>query len=373
MKVLILSVTAGYGHHATARAIQNSLQAKDVEVSVIDAYQYINRAVQRTIDNGYILTSKRTPKLYRACYSIAERDILNTSRMNMINAVNILGASKIVQVINSFSPDVIICTHVFTAQLMDRMKKQNKVTVPIVGIITDYTIHPFWEDVTHVEYIVTASHLLTYQAVKRGIPKQRLLPFGIPIHSKFYNSISREDAAKTLGIDPKRPTILMMGGSMGYSNSNKLISQITNMDLSFQILAVCGTNNKQYLQLMEMKRSLRGKSELYPYGFVNNIEVMMSAADCIITKPGGLTASEALAKNLPMILVDPVPGHEERNAEFFVNNGISTLVTKTYPIDEAIYQLFENPTRMKTVKENMQAIRQINATETLADFLMKLT
>ena len=373
MKVLILSVTAGYGHHATAKAVSDMLLRKGAQVETVDIYQYMSRVVQQTIDKGYLLTSKRTPDLYRVCYGLAEnrgQGFFNASKINIINIVNALGASKFARVVNDFEPDAIVCTHVFAAQLMDEMKKRGKVTAPVVGIVTDYTIHPFWEDVPRVEYIVTASELLTHLAVKRGIARERLLPIGIPIHPKFMNPISREDAAARLGVDPARPTVLMMGGSMGYSNNKKLIAQLQTVGLPLQLLAVCGNNEKQLKQLLKMKPKLDGPCTLLPYGFVDNVEVMMSAADCIVTKPGGLTVSEALAKSLPMILVDPIPGHEERNVEFLTNNGISSLVTKTFPIDEAIYHLFTNPKRLTTVRETMRAISHPDATETLAEFVL---
>ena len=173
---------------------------------------------------------------------------------------------------------------------------------PTVGIITDYTLHPYWEEVPRVEYIVTASELLTHRALKKGIAASRILPFGIPIHPKFNVPISQADARARLGLDPDRPTILMMGGSMGYSDNRKLILQLGLCGIPFQLLVVCGNNKKQYAEMLHMAEMPDSPCTLHPYGFVTNVEEMMSAADCIITKPGGLTVSEALAKNLPMIL-----------------------------------------------------------------------
>lgn len=375
MKVLILSVTAGFGHHATARAVSDMLLSRGVEPLTLDIYQYINRAVQHTIDKGYLFSSKHTPELYRLCYALAEnhgQSYFSMQKLNIINIINALGSTKFERVLSDFAPDVIICTHVFAAQLMNEMKKRKMVTAPTIGIVTDYTLHPYWEDVPQIEYIVTASDLLTHRAVSRGIAAHRLLPLGIPIHPKFNTEISREDACAQLGIDPTRPTILMMGGSMGYSNNKRLIAQLQSVGLPFQLLAVCGNNKKQLRQLTAMQDSADGLCTLHPYGFVQNVEVMMSASDCIVTKPGGLTVSEALAKNLPMILVDPIPGHEERNVEFLINNGLASLVTKTFTIDEAVYQFFTNPARLKMIRETMRAISHPNATEQLTDFILSL-
>ena len=279
---------------------------------------------------------------------------------------------KFARIITDFNPDVLVCTHVFAAQLINEIKKRGLLSTRTIGIITDYTIHPYWENVPYIDYIVTASELLHHRSLKRGITADRLLHFGIPIHPKFSKPITREDACKELGIDANRPTILMMGGSMGYSNHKKIIQSLLTIGMDFQMLVVCGNNKKQYKNLIETLDEYNGKASIYPYGFVTNVEVMMSASDCIITKPGGLTVSEALAKNLPMILVNPIPGHEERNVEFLLNNGISLYVTKTFPVDEAVYHLFNSPARLESIRKTMREVAHPNATKQLCDFIMQM-
>lgn len=372
MRVMILSVTAGFGHHATAKAVADMLREKGAIVDTIDVYAYLSKIVKETIDKGYLFTSKHTQELYRLVYLLAENHGSGyfTKPIPIINIVNALGASKFARIVNDFAPDAIVCTHVFAAQLVDDLKKRSLLTAPTVGIITDYTLHPYWEDVPRIEYIVTGSELLTHRALKKGIDASRILPLGIPIHPKFCKPIAQADARARLGIDPDRPTILMMGGSMGYSNNKKLIRQLNLCGMPLQLLVVCGNNKKQYEDMLQMKARIDGPCVLYPYGFVDNVEEMMSAADCIITKPGGLTVSEALAKNLPMILVNPIPGHEERNVEFLMNNGMACLVTKTFPVDEAVYHLFKSPHRLRTVRETMSAIAHPDATQQLCDFIL---
>ncbi len=375
MKVMLLSVSAGYGHHATAKALSDMLSAKGAEVETLDVYQYISRAVQKTIDKGYLFSSKHMPELYRLVYALAENHgttYFDMSKLNMLNIVNALGSTRFHHILGEFAPDVIVCTHVFAAQLMNEMTRRGMVSAPVIGVVTDYTIHPFWEDVPLVRYIVTASELLTQLAAKRGINPNRILPFGIPIHPKFNSQIAKADACMQLGLDSAQPTLLMMGGSMGYSNSKRLIRQLSVLGMPLQILAVCGNNKKQYQQLLDLLEDWDSPCTLHPYGFVDNVEVMMSAADCIITKPGGLTVSEALAKNLPMILVDPIPGHEERNVEFLVNNGMAALVTRTFSLEEAIYHLYKNPVRLRTVRETMEAVSHPDATERLTEFVLQL-
>ena len=345
MRVLILSVTAGFGHHATAKAIGDMLESKGAEVHTLDVYAYISNLIKTTIDKGYLFSSKHMQTLYRLVYQLAENNGASyfNSAPSIINIINALGASKFAKVIANHVPDVIICTHVFAAQMVDELKKRKKLAdIETIGIVTDYTLHPYWEDVPRVQYIVTASELLTYRCVQRGIPEDRILPFGIPVHPKFNEKLSREDAAAQLGIDPKMKTILLMGGSMGHA-----------------------------YHVEQFAAHYQGSCRIYPYGFVHNVEVMMSASDCIVSKPGGLTVSEALAKNLPMLLFDPIPGHEERNVDFLVNNGMAALITKHFPIDEAVYELFCNPVRLETVRRTMSEIAHPDATERLAEFVLR--
>ncbi len=374
MRVMILSVTAGFGHHATAKAVGDLLAARGAAVRTLDVYEYINRAVKSTIDKGYLFSSKHTKELYRLVYALAENHGAGyfTTPISILNIVNALGASKIARIVTDFNPDVLVCTHVFAAQLMNEIKKRGLLSTTVIGIITDYTIHPYWENVPYIDYIVTASELLHHRALRRGIEANRLLHFGIPIHPKFNREISREQAAGELHIDPDRPTILMMGGSMGYSNHKKLIQALSLVGIDFQLLVVCGNNKRQYSSLVHTLKEYTGPCSIYPFGFVNNVEIMMSASDCILTKPGGLTVSEALAKNLPMILVNPIPGHEERNVEFLLNNGIALQVTKTFPVDEAVYHLFQNTPRLASIRQTMRAVAHPDATERLCSFILEM-
>jgi len=375
MRVLILSVTAGSGHHATAKAINDQLLNLGAQVQTLDVYAYISHLVKATIDKGYLFSSRHMQTLYRLIYQLAENGGAGyfNSNANIINIINALGAAKFARVLAGYNPDVIVCTHVFAAQMVDELKKRKKLEdITTIGIVTDYTLHPFWEDVPRVQYIVTASELLTLRCLQRGIPESRILPFGIPVHPKFNAELSREDAAALLGIRPDVPTILLMGGSMGYADHIKILEKLTEMDMEMQLLVVCGNNKKLFNRVSRFASRYEEKNLIKPYGFANNIEVMMSASDCIVSKPGGLTVSEALVKNLPMLLVDPIPGHEERNVDFLVNNGMAALITKHFPIDEAIYQLFHNPMRLQCVRQIMRAIAHPDATERLAKFILEL-
>ncbi len=372
MKVLLLSVTAGYGHHATAKALEDQFRSRGVTVQTVDVYDYLNKLLHDTISTGYLLSSKYMPLLYRVIYTLAENK--NTEafypQFNIIHVVNALSSIKFERVIQDYQPDAILCTHVFAAQLIDEMKKRGMVSALTFGIVTDYTIHPFWEDVSRLEYIVTASELITHLAVKRGIARERILPFGIPVNPKFNEPCTKEEARKELGLKQDRPVVLVMGGRIGYSNCRKVVEEIAETGLELQIVALAGKNRRQLKKLQELPDQI-GSCRLYAYGFVDDVAQMMSAADCIITKPGGLTVTEAIAKNLPMLLIHPIPGQEERNVEFLLNNGIASLITKTFPLDEALYHMFTNPVRQETIRRTMAAIGHSDAAKRLVEFVIR--
>lgn len=370
MKVLLLTNTAGQGHNATAKALSEQLEAMGAECRILDSYRYISPALYQAISRGYLLATAITPVAYGTVYRFAEHKEKNSSKYSMMHAANSIMAIKLDRFLRrEFQPDVIVCTHIFSAQLIHAMKQNGRIRAKTIGIITDFTIHPFWQDVEYIDYLVTASELLTHQAVRKGIQAEKILPLGIPIHPKFSDKMPKNEARRALGLEQDPFTVLVMGGSMGHGNLAGVIEQIDQMDNNFQVLAVCGNNRHAYAKI----KRLITRKKVYAYGFVDNVDVMMDAADCIVTKPGGLTTSEALAKNLPILMMNPIPGQEERNVEFLVNNGLAVNVTHTYPIDEALYQLFLYPRKLKNMESNIQLVGKPCATEQLCSFIMQLS
>ncbi len=369
MKAMILSITAGQGHHSAAKSISEALESIGAEVKTIDVYKQIDENFSEAINKGYLLSTKHTPKAYRAIYELIDSRCAPSSKFSLQHIMNILIAIRFEKFIEEFSPDVIICTHVFAAQVISELKRQDKLTyVPTIGIVTDYTIHPFWEDVPNIEYIEIASELLTQRASIKGIATERLLPFGIPVQKKFSEKRDKKLARKELGISGSEKVILLMAGSMGYGNMPELISGILGFDESCTILAVCGNNKRMYNKLKDST-----KENVKAFGFIDNVDVLMDAADCIVTKPGGLTTTEAMAKNLPMILVNPIPGQEDRNLEFFLNSGLALAVTKSFTIVEALYYLFNQPGRIEVIQSEMKKLAKPDSSMSIALFAKELS
>lgn len=366
MKVLFLSVTAGQGHNQTGKAAMECLLENNVECVMLDTFEYINPFLKESISQGYLISTRFSPSLYGRMYRLAEKLEKNNIKMSVSKFTSSIWAKKLTTYIEEYKPDVIVCTHIFSAQILTQIL-QKGIPARTIGIVTDFTIHPFWED-TRLDYYIIANELLTRQAVKKGLPEERLKPFGIPIFRKFAEKMPAEQARTELNIENK-DTILVMSGSMGYGNVTGIIKQLDSLNMDFQIMSVCGNNKTLKEKIDEMTLN----KKVYNYGFVENVDVMMDAANCIITKPGGLTVSESMAKGLPMIIVNPIPGQEDRNVEFLLNNGLAMKITDTFPIDEAVYQLLSSNEKVDTMISRINELARPNASMDLCNFINNLT
>ncbi len=366
MRVLLISVKAGYGHHSTAQAVMHCLAERGIDSHMLDTFDYIAPALGESIDKGYLFSTKNLPEVYGRAYSLLDRRTEEYKPSSLIAILSKLVSHKLREFIDNYAPDLIIGTHSYACMVMTYLKQRGHISCPTIGIVTDFTVHPFWES-TNIDYYVTADALLDNQMRKKGIPKEKILPTGIPINPKFHRRIDKIAARGMLKIDNRR-TILMMMGSMGFGNLEKQLEAIDALDMDFQVLCVCGRNDK-------MKKEIDRRTwhrKIITYGFVDNVDVLMDAADCIITKPGGLTTSELLAKGLPAVIMNPIPGQEDRNMEFLVNNGAAIAATETFGVDEALFELFSHSWRLRLLKLSVRRLGKPNSTTNLCDFVEAL-
>lgn len=366
MKVLIVSVKTGYGHHSAAKAIIDYLSQRGVVCEMLDTFEYINPHLADTIDNGYMFSTKYFPEIYGKAYDILDRQEEKRDKHSPITVLSKIVSKKLKDFITDYAPDIIIGTHSYACMMMTYLREKEIVTCPLVGIVTDFTVHPFWES-TELDYYIIPNELLSNQMKKKGIPPEKVRPFGIPIKKQFSQKLQKEEARRMLGIENKL-TLLVMMGSMGFGNIVKDIASIDDLDKDFQILCVCGKNEKMKAEI----ESRRWNKKVMPFGFVDNVDVMMDASDFIITKPGGLTSSEFLSKKLPAIIMNPIRGQEDRNTEFLVNNGAAIMVTDTFPLEEALFEMIESPCRMELLKKSVEFLAKPDSTKDVCEFVMEL-
>ncbi len=363
-KVLILTVSTGQGHNSTAMALHTAIKASGADSRTVDVCYCINKFLGMVVSKGYLLSVDALSSSYASTYSRLENRKANPN--SAILKLCSLIAPKLNEYISDYNPDVIVCTHVFAALSVVALKRKGLIRAKTVGIITDFTVHPYWEDVTDFNYIVTPSERLLWQCRKKGFRESQILPFGIPLRAEFSVKTNKARAKKLLGFYPDKPLITVMSGSMGYGSITRTVKAIDKVNKCFQMAVVCGNSEEELNKLRDTK--LRHKT--LKLGYTDKVSLLMDASDCIITKPGGLSISESLSKGLPMILVNPIPGHEERNLTFLLNSGAAMAVSENCPAPELVWQFFSE----KKVRENMssaaKAIGKTDAANRLAEFII---
>lgn len=368
MKVLILSITAGQGHNTTAVAISSYLESLGAECRVLDTFSYINRLLGGTVSKVYLSSVENAKTLYASVYKKLERRKKNGNKLSATRVANMLLIKKMKKYIDIYDPDVIVMTHIFAGIIIDIMKQRHTIRAKTIGIVTDLCMHPYWEEGIHLDYVVVANEYMVPMAKKKGFNDEQILPLGIPIHPKFAKKQSKEEARSSLGLDPNKMTLMMMSGSMGYGNPEDNLLALDRIPHDFQIINVCGSN----VEAKNAIDALKVNKTLLNYGFTSNIDVLMDASDCIIGKPGGLTTSEALAKGLPMIIVNPIPGQEERNVQFLLNIGAAVTVTDTVSLEDMVTELFGNPERLELMRNSIGLISKPDSTKDICEFIMGL-
>ena len=367
MRVLILSITAGEGHNSTAKALMDYYTAQGVDCRVLDTYRYINKLLAKTFADGYLTFTQKARLSYKNFYRIMEKRHKPSSDLSAMRMSNAMLTHKLKKFIDAYSPDAVLATHPLAGLLLDIIKEKYGTSYITVGINTDFTFLPYWEESTRLDYIVTANELMYLQALKKGFSKEQFLPLGIPINPKFAQSGDKKAMRVKYGLDADKFTVLIMSGSMGYGKIEDTLAALDVVGVDFQMLVVCGHNQpaKDSIDKMYFNK------KVVTFGFVPFVDELMDAADCIITKPGGLSTSEALAKLLPIIIVNPIPGQEDRNTEFLLNNGCAMRISKTCPLDEIIYQYFYFSDKIENMKRNIQMLAKPNATANICDFVIR--
>lgn len=367
MKVLILSVPAGGGHMQTARALFDYLdQQENTECKILDIAENVNDLAAQLVSEGYLFASTYMQTGYRLVYNKMDKRTKKSFTAASQMLYQICG-KKLLEYVEEFCPDVIVSTHVFATVVLNIHQKKHKLNAKIISIVTDFTVHPMWEQTTS-DYYIIASENLTPVALKKLGTAENVLPLGIPIKEEFSEKISRKYAREALDIKDKF-TVLIMMGSMGYANATvDIVKQLDSLDDDFSIIAVCGKNKG----LKEKLNALNTKKDLIVYGFCDNISLLMDACDCIITKPGGLSTSEAMAKGLPIILANPIPGQEERNLEFMQSNGVAMSLSDEFTADKAVHELICNPDVKEKLIENINRLAKPYSTHDLAELIYEI-
>ena len=368
-RIAIFSVSAGSGHVRAAQALQAAaaLSHPDVEVVHIDLMELVPKLFRTIYTDTYIKLIEQHPAFWGYLYDKTDRDKSDSSLSRLRRAVENINTRKLKKALNDIAPDHVICTHFLPAQLLSRQIRKGKFHKPVWVQVTDFDVHALWIHKGMSGYFA-AHEELAGRIAERGVPAEHVHVSGIPIMPGFSDKFSRTECCLTLGLDPARKTLLLMSGGAGLGDNIKLAERLLNMDGEFQLIAMAGKNEKLLKKLTTL--ALRFPGRLLPLGFINSIERVMAASDLAITKPGGLTSSECLAMGLPMIIVSPIPGQEERNSDFLLEQGIALKACDADALAWRVKLLLKEPERLETMREKARLLGRPDAARRVLDCVL---
>jgi len=344
-KILILTASTGAGHNSAAKSLEEEYIKNGYETLVFDIFKDTSEIIDTIVVDGYKVMAQVFPKLYGAIYEMSDRSFLNNK---IFSKSLIITRKRLLKAIQKFNPDVIISTHPFGVGIISTLKRKEKIDAKFISIVTDFKAH--YAYVTqYVDAYITGSEYTKETLIEKGVDKNKIFAYGIPVKNEFYKE-EKKDNLKTNVFK-----ILLMGGSLGSKGILKVLKKL-NINDKINVIAVCGSNEKLEKSIKKefMKDIENGYLEVI--GFSKEIPKLMDECDLIITKPGGLTTTEALSKQIPMIIPFAYPGQEIENTEFLVKSGVAMKSDKYDNINTLISILAENYGYYSNMKEQMKNI-----------------
>ena len=370
LRILVFSAGFGNGHFRAAEAVIEGLRIKEPSAEIIhlDFGDFISKRFNTVAKNLYIEMIKYTPKLWGKFYYKTAKFQPDSKIQRFLKQ---LGRSDFLKYIQAFTPDLIVCTYPTVSSILAQLRLEQILHVPVITVITDYTVHSHWVHPGVDRYMVACEEVKE-NLVSWGIKAQCVLVTGIPVSPKFEMEMDRQHLISKLGLNPELPTFLMMGGAYGSLKSAKRICKtLADSLVPVQSIIVCGRNKKLYRSLGEViEQSINPMVRL---GYVHNVEELMSVSSLIITKAGGLTVSEALTKHLPLIIYKPIPGQEEANAHFVQRMGAGHAAGTEEELGWLLSYLLDNPKEVESMREKAAGALLGHSTERVVESMLELT
>lgn len=319
MKILILSCDTGEGHNAAGRAVREAAALRGHQVDMLDMFLLSGKKTAHAVGGAYVGIVKHMPWLFGFIYKLGML-ITSPRRKSPVYYANSLMAKKLASHIAEHGYDILITPHIYPAETLTCLKRRGLLDIPSAGIGTDYTCIPFWEETELDAYFIPHEDLVK-EYTARGIPKEKLFPYGIPVHQSFLKDTGRKAAREKCGLPQEVPIFLVMSGSMGFGKLAVFAAELAlRCKNGEHIIIICG-NNDRIRRILQ--KEFHFNRRVHVLGYTTHVALYMDACDVIFTKPGGLTSTEALVKNIPIVHTAPIPGCETANRNFFGKRHLS--------------------------------------------------
>ena len=366
-RVLLMYITKVSGHRQATVAIQKSLKQLDptIEAPTVNGFGFTYPILEKVVNKAYMSVIKRTPKVWDYMYDNPK--IVKNSQ-SIKNFLHKSSYDKIEKLFKRHKPDAIVCTQAFPCGMVAHYKRNHHLKTIIIGVLTDFSPHSFWIN-DGVDYYVVPSVEAKERFIKKGVPSDAIKVYGIPMRAKFSTQLDKQPIADKLGLALNIPTIVVMGGGQGLGPIKTIVKSLIKVKMKFQLIVLTGVNTKIINSLKRYTK--KSDKKILIFEFANNVDELMELATIIITKPGGITTAECLAKGLPMVIVDPIPGQEMRNTDFLIKKGIGIRIDDTSDVGEEVELLLKSPKRLaamsKSAYENAKPYAALDVAKLILD------
>ena len=374
MNILLFYASYGSGHLSAATAIEQYIRENypDAKTLKIDCVEYINKSINKISTSAYKSIILKTPVLWGQVYKLLKNDTI----LDITQFSNRFMAKKIFTLFEDFEPDLVISCHPLGGQITSFLKSHKKTNCKLATVMTDFASHKQWliaKDYT--DYFFVSNIEMKTSLISEGIYPNKIYVSGIPISPNFYKNYNKENIYKSLNIEKNKKNIIFFGGgSLGLSSSSNIQAILTSLlqatDESYQIIIISGKNQKLYNDFQKTINNTYHKSQIKLIDFTTELPELLPITSFVITKPGGLTITECISTNVPIILINPIPGQEKENAQYIADNKMGIWIKTNKPTSEYFQEIFNDTKLIEEIKENQKKYSHINSTKNICDILI---
>ena len=370
-KVMIFYGSYGGGHLSAARSIKEYIETNyiDVQIQMVDCMEYISKVINKVTTTAYSEFAKKAPWAWGHIYKQSEQGVI----AKVTTDSNKLMAHKLNKLLQEFAPDYVISTQPFSSQMCAYLKKKNKINFNLATVMTDYAPHEQWllypEE---VNYFFVAHNGMRDELIAKGISKAKIYATGIPLSNRFLEHYNKKETLAEFGLTTKQKTILFFAGGefgLGKNTTLEILKTFAENFHDLQIVAIAGRNKNMKEKFEEVVKNTSRHDSIKILDYTNKVPELMSVSDLVVTKPGGLTTTESLASGLPIIVINPIPGQEEENAEFLEENGVAIWLKKEDNVKEVLENILGNPDKMLEMKIKARLLAKKNSTQDICKII----
>lgn len=346
-KVLILTTSTGQGHNQAATSVAESFENAGYQIIKLDFLAKNSKLLNDIIVMAYEVSASKFPKTYGLFYKLTDTKFTN----KFLKLIFFMARRKVSKLIKEIQPDIIIATHAINVSVISGLKKHGLKT-PFILVVTDFKAHYLYVD-PYVDAYITGSNYTKQSLIDRNIAPDKIHPIGIPISSNFYTEVTSADTLK----DTEYFNLLLMGGSLGLSKIFLVLKELIKNPNKLRITVVCGKNTVLKNKLVKYCNDNKFENKkLHILGFTKDISYLMDYSDLIISKPGGLTVTESIVKNIPLVIPFAIPGQENENIDFLTTEGYSIYIKDIKNINNTINYLIENPEKLSEMRLKLKEL-----------------